>query len=196
MAEQARVGEHHRRPERVAERRGLGHSSIGSASSSTRPPPRTQWSSATRSSAGCARGCAISSSRPFASSAESVDADRDDPVASPAALSCRRAGSLQGKIIAEHQRQAGQEQQRRALTPAPRRHGAAATRANPGGRGDRRSGKTERAPARDRSSLLGRAVVASCPARRARRRARPAARSARWPRACCAVLADRRGSSG
>ncbi len=52
--------------------RSLGQSSFGSASSSTRPPSRTQRSRSTSASAGCASGCAISSSRPCSSDAASV----------------------------------------------------------------------------------------------------------------------------
>ena len=61
--------------------RSLGHSSIGSASSSTRPPPPHPVVERDQILGRLRRGCAISSSRPLASSAGLGDADRHDAIA-------------------------------------------------------------------------------------------------------------------
>ena len=123
MREQPGVGEHRRRPERSPSGRWLGHSSIGSASSSTLPRPGTHSSSATRSSAVCAGGWAISSNCPLASSAGSVDADRNHPIMLLELGERVGAAAFERELLAEHQRQAGQQKQCRTIARTLREPG-------------------------------------------------------------------------
>ena len=63
MREQAGVGERRRRAQPVAQRPlARPVEPAGRPAAAHRPPPRTHWSSSTSTSAGWARGCAISSS--------------------------------------------------------------------------------------------------------------------------------------
>ena len=161
----------------------LGHSSIGSASSSRRPPRRTHRSSATRSSAGCASGCAISRSLPFASSAVG-DADRNDAIARLERFQGRRTAALQREILAEHQRQARQQQQcRPLLLPAAAGSGArsaSASRATAAATAPSATMQSANSARRARAAHFFVAAAVVCRVGRARRNAELGQRLARF----------------
>ena len=176
MPQQAGVGESRRRAQRIAERpaRSASRASDRRAARS-RPPPRTHASSSTSSSAGCARGWAISSSA-AARAVALGDVDRLYVVALLERRQRRRAAAVESEALAQHQRQAGQQEQGglRTLGRRPGRRSPARQR-----RQAQQQGRRCRPAALCRSlaccwlSFVGRGFA------RRRRRARPAARSAR-----------------
>ena len=77
--------------------RSLGHSSIGSASSRSRPPPRTHWSSSTRSSAGWAGDARPAAARARPDCRHRPTADRLHLVASLEPAERRRPAAPPGR---------------------------------------------------------------------------------------------------
>ena len=182
----ARAGRCRRRPAAgAAGRRAAARSAsraAGSASSSSCPPPRTHWSSSTSSSAGCARGWAISSSCPPLQAGGIGDADRQRPCsAARAAVSAGEPPPSSPKL-------------------SPKTSGRLVSSASVGrsAGGRLRRSSSRRSPTRPATASASRPPIAasnvpvhgllaapppplhlsaeSCPARR---RSRPAARSAR-----------------
>ena len=189
MAEQPGVHEHRRRPQRVAQRALLGHSSIGSASSRTRPP-RAHPLIERDEILGRLGARLRHQQEPALRQLGLVgDADRNHPIARLERLQRRRAAALDRELLAEHQRQAGQQQERRALRRRPRRR----ARRLPPGNGiseaaapiTTSSATTRRAAARGSFASLAVLLAVDAPG------ARPSSASGSlgsFDAACCAAL--------